>query len=250
MTPLLQAREVSLAFDGLLAVNRLSLEIFSGDIAALVGPNGAGKTSWFNVVNGLLRPSHGSVFFKGKEITNWSGDRVARLGIARTFQDLRLARGLSVFDNVLLARPFQQGETLLGALVRCWAWARQEENAKVAARNLLQTVGLEEMASSMAQDLSYGQQKLLALACCLSTQAGLLLLDEPFSGIHPELVSRLIQLLDRLASEGKTILFIEHNLEAVKKVARRVIVLDRGSKVADGGPGVLERPEVLDIYLR
>jgi ABC-type branched-subunit amino acid transport system ATPase component len=163
---------------------------------------------------------------------------------------LRLARGLSVLDNVILARPFQRGETLLGALVRRWAWARQEEDAKVAAKSILQTVGLDEMATSMAQDLSYGQQKLLTLACCFSTQAGLLLLDEPFSGIHPELVSRLIQLLSELASEEKTILFIEHNLEAVKRVAHRVIVLDRGSKVADGGPDVLERPEVLDIYLR
>ena len=239
-----------MAFDGLLAVNRLSLEIFSGDVVALVGPNGAGKTSWFNVVSGFYRPSHGSVSFGGVDITGWPGDRVARLGIARTFQDLRLARGLGVVDNVVLARPVQQGETLLGALFLRRAWARQEETEEAVARSLLQTVGLEEMATSMAHDLSYGQQKLLTLACCLSTGAGLLLLDEPFAGIHPELVARLIQLLGRLASEGKTILFIEHNLEAVKKVAHRVIVMDRGSKVADGGPDVLERPEVLDIYLR
>jgi ABC-type branched-subunit amino acid transport system ATPase component len=250
MTPLLETRDVSLAFDGLLAVNRLSLEIFPGDVAALVGPNGAGKTSWFNVVNGLLRPSHGSVFFRGADITGWPGDRVARLGIARTFQDLRFARGLSAVDNVVLARPAQKGETFIGALLRRQAWARQEESAHAAARSLLQTVGLQEMETGMAQELSYGQQKLLTLACCLSTGAGLLLLDEPFSGIHPELISRLIQLLGTLASEGKTILFIEHNIEAVKKVAHRVIVLDRGCKVADGGPDVLDRPEILDIYLR
>jgi ABC-type branched-subunit amino acid transport system ATPase component len=250
MRPLFEARDVTVGFDGLLAVNHLSLEVFPGEVAALVGPNGAGKTTLMNVAGGFLSASHGRILFRGNDITGWPPDRVARLGIARTFQDLRLARGLSVLENVLLARPAQTGELFLSALLRSPTWRDQERRAREAAMRILERVGLPGLENNLARDLSYGQQKLLTLACCLSAESELLLLDEPFSGIHQELIKTLIGLLRELAAEAKTVLFIEHNIEAVKKLADKVIVMNQGAKVDEGPPDVLNMPKTLEIYLR
>jgi branched-chain amino acid transport system ATP-binding protein len=169
--------------------------------------------------------------------------------LARTFQDLRLIQLVTALDNVLVARPNQRGERLLGALLRLGVAAEEARNRQ-AAMDLLRFVGLEEKALELAGELSYGEQKLLTLACCLATEASIVLLDEPVSGVHPEMASRILGLLRRLRDEGKAIVFIEHDISAVRQIADLVIVMDEGRVIAQGLPReVLERPEIMEAYL-
>jgi ABC-type branched-subunit amino acid transport system ATPase component len=175
--------------------------------------------------------------------------RIVGLGIARTFQDLRLIRQISVLDNVMLARPNQRGDKLIWALLR-WGVAEEEWRNRKAALQLLRFVGLEHKTHKLAGELSYGEQKLLTLACCLATEARILLLDEPVSGVHPDLIEKILKLLRELREQGKLVVFIEHNIAAVKEVADRVIVMDEGRIIADGPPAeVLERPEIIEAYV-
>lgn len=237
------------SFNGIEALAGVSLQFLSSGITALIGPNGAGKTTLLNVLTGFLQPDAGRSFFGEREITHFSAHRIARLGVARTFQDLRLILQVSAVDNVLLARPNQRGETLLGALLRFGAGAEDRRNREEAVR-LLRFVGLEDKALEPAEELSYGQQKLLTLACCLATEARILFLDEPVAGVHPEMASRILDLLRQLRDHGKLVVFIEHDIAAVRQVADLVIVMDEGKVIAQGAPkDVLERPEIMEAYL-
>jgi ABC-type branched-subunit amino acid transport system ATPase component len=251
MTPLLQVEKVSLAFHGVRAVEELSLEIYKGRVAALVGPNGAGKTTLFNIVTGFLKPFKGRIFLRENNITDWSADRIARHGVARTFQDLRLITGISVIDNVILAKNGKWlGESLTGSLFRRTAWRAEESRNREDAVQVLVRVGLRGCENQKPRDLSYGQQKLLTLGCCLSSGAELVLLDEPFAGVNPGLHDVLIAVLRELAAEKKAVLFIEHNLEVVRRAADEVIVMDHGSVRTCGRPtDVLSRSEVMEIYI-
>ncbi len=171
------------------------------------------------------------------------------MGVARTFQDLRLILQVPVIDNVMLARPNQRGERLFYALTRFGVKKEEERNRDEATR-LLRFVGLEEKAGELVGELSYGQQKLLTLACCLATEARILLLDEPVAGVHPDMASRILDLLRQLRDEGKLVVFIEHDISAVRSIAEHVIVMDHGKIIAQGIPSeVLERAEILEAYL-
>jgi branched-chain amino acid transport system ATP-binding protein len=174
---------------------------------------------------------------------------IAQLGLARTFQDLRLIQLATALDNVLVACPNQRGERLLGVLFRLAVEAEEARNLQ-AATDLLRFVGLEEKTLELTRELSYGEQKLLILACCLATEAPVLLLDGPVSGVHPEMASRILSLLRRLRDEGKAIVFIEHDISAVRQIADLVIVMDEGKAIAQGLPrDMLERPEIMEAYL-
>ena len=235
--------------DGIHALADVSTEIPFSGITAIIGPNGAGKTTLLNVVTGFLRPDSGHCFLGGHEITGLPPHRIAQLGVARTFQDLRLILQVSVLENVLLARPRQRGERLLGAILH-FGVEQEESRNREEAMQLLQYVGLDKMASELAGELSYGQQKLLTLVCCLATEAKVLLLDEPVSGVHPEMASQILSLLRRLRRKGKVIIFIEHDISAVREVADHVMVMDEGKVIAQGTPrDVLERPEIMEAYL-
>ena len=237
------------SFGGVLALDCLSVRFPVSGIVAIIGPNGAGKTTLLNVMTGFLRPDAGRSFCGNRETTRLAPHRIARLGIARTFQDLRLIQQVSVLDNVMLARPNQRGERLLPALLRFGVAAEETRNREEAMR-ILRFVGLEEKASDPAGELSYGQQKLLTLAYCLATEARVLLLDEPVAGVHPEMVEKILGLLRRLRDEGKLIVFIEHDIAAVRQVADVVIVMDNGQVIAQGPPSeVLERPEIMEAYV-
>jgi ABC-type branched-subunit amino acid transport system ATPase component len=237
------------SFDGVQALVDFHLLFPSDGIAAIIGPNGAGKTTLINLLTGFLRPDLGRVFFGERNTTHLAPHKIARLGVARTFQDLRLILQVPVLDNVMLARPNQRGERLLYALTRIGVHAEEERNRAVSME-LLRLVGLEDKAGELAGELSYGQQKLLTLACCLATEARILLLDEPVAGVHPEMVARILDLLSRLRDDGKVVVFIEHDISAVRRIADRVIVMDEGKIIADCVPGdVLERPEILEAYL-
>ncbi|MCK4658568.1 MAG: ABC transporter ATP-binding protein [Phycisphaerae bacterium] len=240
---------LSKSFDGVQALEKVGVCFPTSGIAAVIGPNGAGKTTLINVLTGFLRPEAGRCLFGNREITRLAPHRIARLGIARTFQDLRLIQQVSVLDNVMLARPNQRGERLLPALLR-FGVAEEETRNREEAMRTLRFVGLEEKASDPAGELSYGQQKLLTLACCLATEARVLLLDEPVAGVHPEMVEQILGLLRRLRDEGKLIVFIEHDIAAVRQVADVVIVMDNGQVIAQGPPSeVLERPEIMEAYV-
>lgn len=246
---ILKCDGLSKSFDGVHALVGVTLDFPPSGIVAIIGPNGAGKTTLLNVMTGFLRPERGRVFLGERELTRLLAHTVARLGIARTFQDLRLISQVSVLENVLLSRPNQKGENLLHALSRFGVVAEESKNREEALR-LIRFVGLEEKASEPAGELSYGQQKLLTVACCLATEARILLLDEPVAGVHPEMVSQILSLLRRLRDEGKLVVFIEHDIAAVREVAERIIVMDEGKIIAEGKPAeVLERPEIIEAYV-
>jgi ABC-type branched-subunit amino acid transport system ATPase component len=237
------------SFDGVRALDGVTLDFPAEGIAAIIGPNGAGKTTLLNVLTGFLRADSGKCCVGERETTRLPPHRIARLGVARTFQDLRLITQVSLLDNVMLARPHQRGEGFFSALFRLGVAAEEERNRAEAMR-LLRFVGLEEKAEDLAGEISYGQQKLLSLACCLATDARILLLDEPVAGVHPDMRDHIIALLRNLSGAGKAIVFIEHDLAAVRQAADHVIVMDDGKVIAQGHTSeVLERPEILEAYL-
>lgn len=237
------------SFDGIHALVDVQLQFPAAGITAIVGPNGAGKTTLFNVLTGFIRADAGRCFLGNRETTGLAAHEIARQGVARTFQDLRLIFDIPVVDNVLLARPEQKGESLLGAVFRTGVAVEEARNREAASR-LLAFVGLEGKALATAGELSYGQQKLLTLACCLATDARVLLLDEPVAGVHPEMVSRFLDLLRQLCDSGKLVVFIEHDIGAVRQVADHVFVMDEGKIIAQGPPSeVFERSEIMEAYL-
>lgn len=247
--PGLRCEGLRKSFDGVQALADADLQLPPSGIIAIIGPNGAGKTTLLDVLTGFVRPDSGRCYFGECDITNLAPYKIARLGIARAFQDLRLITQVSTLDNVLTARQNQRGEKLIWALSRIGA-AKEEARGREAAMELLRFVGLEGQAEVLAGELSYGQQKLLALSCCLATGAHILLLDEPVAGVHPEMISHILELLCRLGDEGKIIVFIEHDIAAVRRVADTVIVMDEGKVIAQGPPNeVLERPEIMEAYL-
>lgn len=245
----LRCEQLHKSFDGVCALGGVCLQFPTTGVSAIIGPNGAGKTTLINVFTGLLRPDAGHCFWGSQEVTRLSADQISRLGVARTFQDLRLILDVSVLENVLLARPNQRGETLLGALLRIGVEKEEARNRAEAGR-LLKIVGLAEKGSELACELSYGEQKLLTLACCMAREAQVLFLDEPVSGVHPEMAAQILSLLRELRDQGKVIVFIEHDIAAVRRVADYVFVMDAGHVIAEGVPHeVLDRPEIMEAYL-
>jgi branched-chain amino acid transport system ATP-binding protein len=249
MPAILDISRLSKAFGKVKAVDELSLAIEERRIVSLIGPNGAGKTTLFNLICGFLPSDGGGIAFTGRTLSGMGPCRIARLGVGRTFQDLRLIRRASVLGNIMLGFQHQAGEGVLHALVG-WKPKREEQANLSRAHSLLESVGLVEKAGDLAEVLSYGQQKLLTLACCLAMDAQLLLLDEPIAGIDLETSRRILDLLQELRNQGKTIFLIEHNLDAVRAVSDVVVVMDGGQKIAEGTPETVMRdPAVLDAYL-
>ena len=245
----LRCEDLRKSFGGVNAVAGVTLVFPTSGISAIIGPNGAGKTTLLNVLTGFLRAETGRCILGAREITHMAPHRIARLGVSRTFQDLRLIQQVSLFDNVMTASPNQRGERLLLALTRIGVKQEETHNAE-RVMELLRFVGLAEKAQEPACELSYGQQKLLALAVCLATQARLLLLDEPVAGVAPEMVKQIVGLLRQLRDAGNAIVFIEHDIEVVRQTDEWVIVMDEGKVIAQGPAlDVLERPEIMEAYL-
>ena len=238
------------SFDGVRALAGFSCSLWEGEILGLIGPNGAGKTTLFNVISGFLAPESGNVVLRGISLAGMPPHRIAIAGIARTFQDLRLIRQLSVLDNVLLSFRDQPGEKLGNVFFR-WKSSREQESAnRKQAMSLLDEVGLAEKANEPAEDLSYGQQKLLSLVCCLAAKADLLLLDEPVAGIAPEMIEKILGVIRDLPNKGKSVMLIEHDLDAVMQVCDRVVFMDAGAKVSEGTPEeVRNDPKVIEAYI-
>lgn len=246
---MMRAEHLSKSFDGLAAVQDFSIRVPEQRISAIIGPNGAGKSTLFHLMTGFLKPDTGAVWFGSSNVTRLPPHRIAQMGIARTFQDLRLVRRMTVLENVMLAATPVRLEGAWVALRRGLI-SRTERSTREAALDWLNFVQLSDKAHDPASEISYGQQKLLALACALATDATLLLLDEPFAGVSPAILDRLIDYIRQLPALMKTVLFIEHNLAAVQAMADRVIVMDEGRKIAEGTwQEVAAAAPVLEAYL-
>jgi ABC-type branched-subunit amino acid transport system ATPase component len=247
---ILELEDVGKWFGGLLAVHDLSFAVRQGAITTLIGGNGAGKTTVFNLITGFLKPDKGTIRFRGRSLDGLPAERVARAGISRGFQELRLFNRLQASDNVLVAFPGQRGEGLIRALLGGPALRSETRRNAARGRALLASLSLEPDAATLAEQLSYGQQKLLALGRLLAAEGELLLLDEPTSGLGPSMVDDFCARMRRLVEDGKTILLIEHNFDIVMRVSDWVVVMHQGTKIAEGPPEEIRRNlAVMHAYL-
>lgn len=250
-SPLLETQNLTLRFGGVTAVNDVSFAIHPGESVALIGPNGAGKTSLFNCLTALYQPQQGQVLFEGQNISKLSPDKIARLGIARTFQNIELFGGLTVLENLLLGRHRHVNVPLWQAMLGTPAWVKDEVAQIEKAERVIDLLELQLYRDRRVRGLPYGIQKLVEIGRALASEPKMLLLDEPVAGLtsdeKDELVQRLIELRSSL---GLTILLVEHDLRVVASLAERIIVLEYGRKIADGSSeSVRNDPAVIAAYL-
>jgi ABC-type branched-subunit amino acid transport system ATPase component len=247
--PLLEIHGLVKRFVGVIAVDGVDLAIEPGELVSLIGPNGSGKTTLFNCVTGYLGADAGTVRFRGRDVTNEPPHRVARLGIARTFQQVSVFGRLSALENLLVFVQQHQEEDLLARLLRTRRLARLEAEAIDRAHALLDLVGLRDKAAVPAASLSYGQRKLLAFAAALMSDPEVLLLDEPAAAVNPTMINQMKAHILALHRRGKTVLLVEHNMDVVMDISERVVVLDHGQKIAEGPPEAIRRDaRVIEAY--
>lgn len=269
----LRVENVTMQFGGVVAVDDLSMEVNEGEIVALIGPNGAGKTTAFNVITGVYAPTNGQVLFDGKKVVEnhprgkmrrqYKGkhlgdyksvleptpDKLTRMGMARTFQNIRLWKSMTVFDNVLIAKHLRRSSNMFTAMFRLNA--REEARQRAEVLELLRVVGLEDVKDELAISLPYGKQRRLEIARALATDPKLLLLDEPAAGMNPQETLELAEFIREIREKfHKTILLIEHHMDLVMGIADRIYVLDFGELIAQGTPEEIQNnARVIDAYL-
>jgi ABC-type branched-subunit amino acid transport system ATPase component len=247
---LLRLEALSKSFGGLKAVNDLSFDVKAGTITSLIGGNGAGKTTAFNLVTGNLAPDSGHIYFRDARVDGLPPHKVARAGIARGFQELRLFNRLSARDNIEAAVPNQRGEGIIRSLTGGRSLREEREATNARATALLSDLTIAVHANSLAERLSYGQQKLLGLGRLLAAEGELLLLDEPTAGLSPSMIDDFCARMRALTQAGKTILLFEHNVEIVMRLSDWVIVMHQGTRIAEGRPeDVRNNVTVMHTYL-
>ncbi|HWG73666.1 MAG TPA: ABC transporter ATP-binding protein [Acidimicrobiales bacterium] len=247
---LLQLAGLTVSFGGVVALSELDLKVQEGQVFSLIGPNGAGKTTVFNVVTGVYQPSSGSVSLGGKRLNGVKRYQITRLGVARTFQNLRLFQNMSVAENVMVAADAHHRSSVAGAVLGLPRQRHEEHDGRATTTDLLGLVGLSSVAEEAAGNLSYGDQRRLEIARALATRPTLLLLDEPAAGMNPSEKRDLQDLVRVIARRGVTVLLIEHDMSVVMAISDRVAVLDFGRKIAEGPPAAVQRnPDVIAAYL-
>ena len=247
--PILIADHITRTFGGLTAVNVAHLEIQRGSITALIGPNGAGKTTFFNLLTGYDSPNSGSWTFNGQALNGVPPHKVARLGMVRTFQLTKALYRLTVLENMALGARGQKGESVFASLFP-WLWRAQEEEIQTKALSILTNFKLIDKKDDFAAALSGGQRKLLEMARALMVEPEMVMLDEPMAGVNPALKQSLLEHIKELRNEGKTVLFVEHDMDMVHEISDWVVVMSQGEVIAEGTPAsVMKNEHVIEAYL-
>ena len=247
---ILNLKDLTIKFGGVTALNSVNLELKEGEILALIGPNGAGKTTVFNLITGVYKPTSGNVFLGDVAIDGKKRHHITKLGIARTFQNIRLFGDMTTLENVITASDVRNKVGLIGSILGT-PRSRREEKASVAkAHEILKFIGIDEYADRLAKNLPYGVQRRLEIARALGTEPKILLLDEPAAGFNPQEKVELAATIKKIRDAGYTILLIEHDMSLIMGISDRVAVLDFGQKIADDLPSVVQNdPQVIAAYL-
>lgn len=247
---ILETRDLTKHFGGVRALEEVSFRVKEKSIMSIIGPNGAGKTTLFNCLTGLTRPTRGKIHLLGSDINGLSPYMIVRIGIARTFQNIRLFRDMTVLENVMVSMHLKMRKGLFKILIRHHDFLEEEKSTMEKALEYLSLVGLDGSAHIPSSNLSYGDQRRLEIARALATEPSLLLLDEPTAGMNPQETSEVMEIIRRLQKIGKTVVLIEHDMRVVMGISETIVVLDHGVKIAEGPPGAIKSdPLVIEAYL-
>ncbi len=248
--PILQVQDITKNFGGLRAANGVSFSVAAGSITAVIGPNGAGKTTLFNMITGALAPTSGKILFQGREIQGRPPHRIAALGLARTFQNIKMFAGMSALENVMVGRHTKGRAGFWAGMLPGPRTRREEDAIRDYAYEMLRLLGIEQFAHTEAGSLAFGQQRAVELARALAAEPEILLLDEPAAGLNIHETAELAALISRINQQGTTILLVEHDMSLVMDISDTIVVLSFGEKIAQGSPSAIQNdPEVIRIYL-